>query len=77
MVRPIDVRVQPREVDATRRDELRRAARAVSAALPGAHRIQVESLDPTTGNAAVITSDEAAPESGQYVARALRLSWKL
>jgi extracellular elastinolytic metalloproteinase len=44
----------------------------VSESLPGAHRIQVESVDPTTGNAAVITSDAAVPESGQYVARALR-----
>src|SRR5262245_55637532 len=73
VVRPIDVREQSGPVEARRRQQLRDAARAVSDdVLPGSHRIQVQSVDPTTGNAAVITSDSADAERGQYVGRALR-----
>ncbi len=73
VVRRIDVRDQPEPVDPSRRDALRDAARDVSDhVLPGAHRIRVESFDAATGNAAVVVSDAADAEPGQYVARALR-----
>ena len=73
MVRKIDVRLEQDQVDMGRGDALRDAARDVSDhVLPGAHRIRVESVDPTTGNAAVITSEDADAERGSYVARALR-----
>ena len=73
MARQIDVRTAPDPVDGRRHAALRDAARDVSArVLPGTHTISVESIDSVTGNAAVITSADADPETGSLAARALR-----
>ena len=54
-----------------REARLRSLASAVSDRLPGAHRVRVERLDATTGNPAVVTSQSAPAETGNYVQRAL------
>ncbi len=73
MIQEIDVREAVDRVDDDRREALQVAAEEVSErVLPGDHRIQVMSLDATTGNAAVVTSHDAAPGGGDHVARALR-----
>lgn len=73
MVREIDVREAADRVDDVRRDALQDAATTVSDhVLPGEHRVRVESFDPATGNAAVVTSQDAAAVAGDYVARALK-----
>lgn len=73
MAREIDVRESADRVDDARREHLRDAAAAVSdRVLPGHHRVRVESLDPVTGNAAVVTSQDATATTGDYVARAIQ-----
>lgn len=59
------------KVTPTREAELRSRASDVSNRLPGAHRIRIESFDATTGNPAVVTSESAHAETGNYVQRAL------
>ena len=40
--------------------------------LEGNHKIKIDTFDPTTANSAVITSENAPPEKGRYVERALK-----
>jgi extracellular elastinolytic metalloproteinase len=73
MIQDIDVREAVDRVDDDRRAALAAAAEEVSDnVLPGDHRVEVMSLDPTTGNAAVVASQDATPGGGDHVARALR-----
>jgi len=73
MVREIDARESVDRLDDARREELHDAATSVSDdVLPGHHRIRVASFDSGTGNAAVIVSDSADAQQGDYVARAIR-----
>jgi extracellular elastinolytic metalloproteinase len=73
MVREIDARESVDRLDDARREELHDAATSVSDdVLPGHHRIRVASFDAATGNAAVVVSDEAAAQPGDFVARAIR-----
>ena len=73
MVREIDARESVDRLDDARREELHDAAASVSDdVLPGHHRIRVASFDPGTGNAAVIVSDSADAQQGDFVARAIR-----
>ncbi len=55
-----------------RRDELAGYAEAASRALPGDHEVQVVSVDPESGGAAVVVSQGAPAIEGDFVARALR-----
>lgn len=54
-----------------REAELRERAAATSDRLPGAHRVRIAGLDPTTGNPALIASESAPAEEGNYVQRAM------
>lgn len=54
-----------------RENALNAAAESVSGHLPGNHRIQISRFDPGTGNPAVVRSEFAPAEQGNYVARAL------
>ena len=54
-----------------RRDELEARAQSVSDALPGSHRVQIDSFDPLTGNAKSVASSGAPAIQGDYVSRAL------
>lgn len=54
-----------------REEEIRALASDVSDRLPGAHRVRVTSFDAETGGAAVVTSESAPAEEGDYVRRAL------
>jgi extracellular elastinolytic metalloproteinase len=54
-----------------REAELRERAAAASDRLPGAHRVRIAGLDPNTGNPALIASDSAPAEEGNYVQRAM------
>jgi extracellular elastinolytic metalloproteinase len=72
MVREIDARETVDRLDDARREELHDAATSVSDDLPGHHRIRVASFDAGTGNAAVIVSDSADAQLGDFVARAIR-----
>jgi extracellular elastinolytic metalloproteinase len=51
--------------------ELRERAAAASDRLPGAHRVRIVGLDPNTGNPALIASESAPAEKGNYVQRAI------
>ena len=55
-----------------RREQLTGLATEVSDRLAGSHRVRVAQLDPTTGNPAVLASEGAPAEKGNYVARALQ-----
>ncbi len=55
-----------------RRERLTALAGEVSERLPGSHRVRVEQLDSTTGNPAMLISDGAPAEEGNYVLRALQ-----
>lgn len=59
-----------RSTDA-RESRLHAVASAVSDRLPGAHRVNITSFLPTTGNPAVVRSQSAAAEKGNYIQRAL------
>lgn len=59
------------KVTPTREAELRARAVDVSVRLPGTHRIRIERFDATTGNPAVIASESAPAETGNYIQRAL------
>ena len=73
MIREIDARTTVDRLDDARREALHEAATSVSDdVLPGQHRIRVASFDPATGNAAVVVSDDAGAQPGDYVARAIR-----
>lgn len=55
-----------------READLRSFASVVSSGLlPGDHEVRVAGMDPTTGNASVIVSQNAPPQSGYFVQRAL------
>jgi len=54
-----------------REAELRERAAAASDRLPGAHRVRIAGLDPTTGNPALIASESAPAEEGNYIQRAM------
>ena len=54
-----------------RREQLHAAAEAASARLPDGHDVRIVSFDGTTGNAAVIVSDDAPPDQDDFVRRAL------
>jgi extracellular elastinolytic metalloproteinase len=56
---------------ATRESALRALASDVSDRLPGEHRIRIARFDSTTGNPAVVRSEAASAEKGNYVQRAL------
>jgi extracellular elastinolytic metalloproteinase len=73
MVREMDARESVDRLDDARREELHDAAASVSDdVLPGQHRISIASFDPGTGNAAVVVSDSADAQRGDFVARAIR-----
>lgn len=59
------------QVTPERKTELRSLASSVSDRLPGAHRIRIARHDATTGNPAVVTSEFAAAETGNFIQRAL------
>lgn len=59
------------KVTPAREAELRSRAIDVSNNLPGDHRIRIESFDATTGNPAVVASEAAPAEAGNYIQRAL------
>jgi extracellular elastinolytic metalloproteinase len=59
------------KVTPAREAELRSRAVDVSDRLPGTHRIRIESFDATTGNPAVVASEAAPAETGNYIQRAL------
>ncbi len=72
MAREVDCRDHSvSKANDAREARLRSLASAVSDRLPGAHRVRVERLDATTGNPAVVTSQSAPAETGNYVQRAL------
>ena len=54
-----------------RETELESLASSVSDRLPGMHRVRIGRFDATTGNPAVVTSESAAAETGNYIHRAL------
>lgn len=54
-----------------RESRLRSLSEDVSDRLPGDHRLRIESFDPATGNPAVVASEAAPAEAGNYVQRAL------
>jgi extracellular elastinolytic metalloproteinase len=54
-----------------RETELESLASSVSDSLPGAHRVRIGRYDATTGNPAVVSSESAATETGNYIQRAL------
>ncbi|MEK6300588.1 MAG: M36 family metallopeptidase [Acidobacteriota bacterium] len=72
MSREIDRRDQSvNRVTPLREAELHERAAAASDRLPGAHRVRIEGLDPNTGNPALIASESAPAEEGNYVQRAM------
>lgn len=72
MSREIDRRDQSiNRVTPLREAELHERAAATSDRLPGAHRVRIAGLDPNTGNPALIASDSAPAEDGNYVQRAM------
>ncbi|MEK6321044.1 MAG: hypothetical protein AABN33_05115 [Acidobacteriota bacterium] len=54
-----------------REAEMHERAAAASDRLPGAHRVRIAGLDPNTGNPALIASESAPAEEGNYVQRAM------
>ena len=73
MIRQLDIRTFKRNRATPQRAvELQTLAIAISDRLPGKHRITIERLDPTTGNAAHVTSAGAtATTDGNFIKRAL------
>src|SRR3954453_9376880 len=72
MSREVDVRTFETSLATTQRQgQLADAATAVSELLPGQHRVTVEQVDPTTGNAESIRSSDAPAITGDFVQRAL------
>jgi extracellular elastinolytic metalloproteinase len=72
MSREIDRRdFSVNKVTPARERELKSRASRVSDRLPGAHRVRIESFDATSGNPAVVTSESAPAEKGNYIQRAL------
>ena len=72
MGREVDRRdFQVNRVTSARDAELRSLAADVSEGLPGAHRVAIARVDPTTGNPARVTSESAPAERGNYIQRAL------
>lgn len=72
MSREIDLRdFSTSKVTPSRETELGSLALEVSDRLSGEHRIRIASFDPTTGNPAMVLSETAPAEKGNYVQRAL------
>ncbi|HEX2014771.1 MAG TPA: M36 family metallopeptidase, partial [Nitrososphaera sp.] len=72
MGREIDCRnFKVSKVTKAREVELKSLASQVSDRLPGAHRVRIKSLDATTGNPSLVTSESAPAEKGNYIERAL------
>jgi extracellular elastinolytic metalloproteinase len=59
------------KVTPARENELKSLASDVSDRLPGAHRVRIASFDATTGNPAVVRSEAAPAQPGNYIQRAL------
>ena len=82
MSREIDRRdFSVNKVTPARETELHSRASDLPDRLPGAHRVRIASFDATTGNPAVIISESAPAEEGNYVQRGLdyvqRMIWLL
>lgn len=72
MSREIDLRDPARtRLTPARTDRLNDLSEGVSNALAGEHRVRIASFNGLTGNPAVIASDGAVAEAGNYVQRAL------
>jgi len=72
MSREIDVRdFSANRRTASRESRLHAIALEVSDQLPGTHRVNIASFDGTTGNPALVKSEAAPIERGNYVQRAL------
>ncbi len=72
MIPSIDLREGCRAAQVRGREaELRRAARAVSAALPGSHEVHPRGLHAATGTPRVLESAAAEPAEGSHTERAL------
>jgi extracellular elastinolytic metalloproteinase len=72
MGRQIDLRDHSvNRVTAVRETELNSLAASVSDSLPGGHRIRIRGYDAATGNPAVVASEAAPEDRGNYVQRAL------
>jgi extracellular elastinolytic metalloproteinase len=71
MSRETDLRDFSVDKSELRQAELENAASEISENLPGDHRIRIESFDAATGNPAVVASESAPQEEGNYVQRAL------
>ncbi len=73
MSRELDVRdFGTSRATPARTEALRAAAADVSETLPGTHRVEVEKIDATTGNAAAVVSVAAPAAGDDYIGRALR-----
>ncbi|MBI1929646.1 M36 family metallopeptidase, partial [Candidatus Poribacteria bacterium] len=59
------------KITSVRETELHSLASGVSETLPGAHRVRIASFDAVTGNPAVVASESAPAERGNYIQRAL------
>ncbi len=57
-------------VTPTRETELKSLASDVSDRLPGTHRLRIASFDASTGNPALVISESAPAETGNYIQRA-------
>ena len=72
MAREVDLReTSPPPRVENRAEEIRALASDVSDRLPGAHRVRAAGLDEPTGGAAVLVSEAAPADEGDYVRRAL------
>lgn len=72
MSREIDRRnFSVNKVTPAREAELKSHASEISDRLPGSQRIKIKRFDTTTGNPAVITSEDGPAETGNYIQRAL------
>ena len=73
MSRELDVRdFRTSRATPARTEALRAAAADVSETLPGTHRVEVEAIDATTGNAAAVVSVAAPAAGDDYIRRALQ-----
>ncbi|WKZ19302.1 MAG: M36 family metallopeptidase [Candidatus Jettenia sp. CY-1] len=72
MSREIDRRnFSVNKVTPAREAELKSHASEISDRLPGSQRIKIKRFDTTTGNPAIITSEDGPAETGNYIQRAL------
>src|SRR5215218_10355636 len=71
MSREIDRRDFSADKSEVRQSELESIASEVSQDLQGDHQISISNFDAATGNPAVVVSEDAPAEEGNYVQRAL------